>query len=213
MEGEAVDAEKRLMTASPYPREFDVTSTEGRPPGTAPDARPVSLTDIDRALQETAAVLRQNAAGQIRTWRSDLTAALESLTYAGYVLATDVAILRNSIAEATADSQALVDNLPTLLAESPGPEDWKMPPDLPRDPAAPGGPLGMSGALVSAHDEMARTDFGSPADVARALRELEEQLESVAERRDAVEHRLREVRAAIVQQYKDGTLTPDEWLT
>ena len=54
---------------------------------------------------------------------------------------------------------------------------------------------------------------GSPADVARALRELEEQLESVAERRDAVEHRLREVRAAIVQQYKDGTLTPDEWLT
>jgi hypothetical protein len=182
-------------------------------PERAPDAHPpILLTEIDRALAESSAVERANEAAQIRAWRTDLSAALESLTYAGYVLATDVGILRNSIAEASQDTQALVDNLPALLAAT-GFQGWTVPPDLPLEATSCAPALGRAEDLMSSHQEMARTDLGSPDDVARALQELEQQLEGITQRRDAVEKRLREVRAAIVQQYKDGTLTPDDWLT
>jgi hypothetical protein len=187
-----------------------VTGADMGPEGVPGD--PLYLTDIDRALAESSAVERATEAAQIRTWRTDLSAALESLTYAGYVLATDVDILRSSIAEASPDTQSVVDNLPAILARS-SMHGFSLPPDLPREAGGCGPAFDRADDLMSSHRQMARTDFESPDDVAQALRELEEQLESITLRRDAVEKRLREVRAAIVQQYKDGTLTADDWLT
>ncbi len=64
---------------------------------------------------------------------------------------------------------------------------------------------------MSAHQEMARTDLSSPEDVARTLGALQEQLVAITERETAVEGRLRQIRATIVRQYKDGVIPTTNW--
>ena len=81
---------------------------------------PIRLTDIDRVLEASAAL---NAAetqaddpAAVRTWRRELTVALESLSYARSVLAGDVGILRHCLENESLDPETLVDELPRLVA-------------------------------------------------------------------------------------------------
>ncbi len=60
-----------------------------------------------------------------------------------------------------------------------------------------------SDLLMSAHQQMAYTDLTSRPEVHRVLRSILEQLANLALRRETVETRLHEIRAAIVQQYRD----------
>jgi hypothetical protein len=69
-----------------------------------------------------------------------------------------------------------------------------------------------SDLLMSTHQHMAFTDLGSRQDVRRVLRSILEQLASLALRREAVEDRLQEIRAAIIQQYRDGEVSIEDWL-
>ena len=59
---------------------------------------------------------------------------------------------------------------------------------------------------------MAYTDLRSRTDVKRVLRSVLEQLANLALRREAVEVRLQQIRAAIVQQYRDGEVSTRDWL-
>ena len=65
---------------------------------------------------------------------------------------------------------------------------------------------------MSAHQLMAYTDLTSRPDVQRVLRSILEQLANLALRREIVEARLQEIRAAIVQQYRDGEVSTRDWL-
>ena len=69
-----------------------------------------------------------------------------------------------------------------------------------------------SDLLMSAHQQMAYTDLTSRPDVQRVLRSILEQLANLALRREIVEARLQEIRAAIVQQYRDGEVSTRDWL-
>ena len=77
---------------------------------------PIRLTDIDRVLEDSAALADADQADPVRGWRDELTVALESLSYARSVLAGDVGILRHCLENESVDAQALVDELPRLVA-------------------------------------------------------------------------------------------------
>jgi hypothetical protein len=68
-------------------------------------------------------------------------------------------------------------------------------------------------ALVSAHEHMASIDLADSGGVERVLEDVETQLAEVSVRVDAVETRLADIRAAIIRQYREGTVPPAEsWL-
>jgi hypothetical protein len=182
---------------------------------------PIQLTDIDRVLEDSAAVAEANQAAPVRVWRDELTVALESLSYAQSVLAGDVGILRHCLASEAVDAQAVVDNLPRLVSGTgeATAEAWSPPADgdLEMDVDADVDDVDWtvcirSDALMTAHQEMARADLSSSEDVTRVLRDLEAQLSELARRQDAVEGRLHQVRRAITGQYGTGSVSTRDWL-
>jgi hypothetical protein len=178
--------------------------------GGGADDRPILLTDIDRVLEDSAQVARADA--PIRSWRDELTVALESLAYARAVLAADVGILRHSLATAPCDNETLVKELPAVVSSHPWGKGWASPDDPDEGARVDWAVFARADQLMSAHDAMASTDLSSTEDVLRALGELEGQLAGLARRQEAVERRLQEIRTAIVRQY-EGTSGPGrDWL-
>jgi hypothetical protein len=174
------------------------------------DDSPILLADIDRVLEVSARVEHAHATAPIRAWRHDLTVALESLAYARAVLAADVGILRHCLV--SPDQQALVDDLPAVLSARSWGGGWAEPDNAEDDAREDWGVFARSDRLMSAHQEMATADLSSREEVTRVLADLEAQLTDLAQRQEAVEDRLQQIRAAIVRQYKDGEVTARDWL-
>jgi hypothetical protein len=135
------------------------------------------------------------------------------LSYARHVLSVDIGALQ-AIAEAPAsDLQALVNDLPRVLETASIGGGWSLSPDaLSTTASARQAMEGAADGLMSAHSELARIDFRSREAVRDLLRELEAQLAIVAERRELVEKRVREIQALLVEQYKRGEADPDDWV-
>lgn len=170
------------------------------------EARPILLADIDRVLGESAVLERTRGASPIRVWRDELTLALESLAYARAILAADVAILRHSRAADGSGLQAVVDDLPAVMAAHPWGDGWSESGGEDDDPELDLAVFDRSDRLIAAHEQMAHTDLSSPEEVERVLRELEAQLAELTERQNAVEVRLQQIRASIVRQYQEGAV-------
>lgn len=164
--------------------------------------RSIELVDIDQLLETSADVELLGRRAPIRTWRDALTAVLEMLTYARAILAADVAILRHSPAFEGPDGQPTVDELPEVMSSRSWGDGWSEPAYGADDSVMDDDFFIRSDQLMSAHFEMARTDLSAPADVARALVTIEAQLTGLTERQEAVEARLRQIRSAIVHEYR-----------
>ena len=88
-----------------------------------------------------------------------------------------------------------------------------MSPDAPATAASARQALeGAADGLMPAHAKVARLDLGSPEAVRDTLRELEVQLAEVAECREVVEKRVREIQGLLVEQYKRGDADPEDWI-
>jgi hypothetical protein len=163
-------------------------------------------------LKDSARIEHAGPAGPIRTWRNELTLALESLNYAETVLGGDVGILLHSLANRGSDTQSLVQDLPRAMAA--GGDGWSVPngTDLASSMQEDWDLFTRSDLLMSAHQQMAYTDLRSRTVVQRVLRSILEQLANLALRREAVEVRLQQIRAAIVQQYRNGEVSARDWL-
>ncbi len=178
-------------------------------------SRVLRLPDIDRMLEDSA---RAEPTAPIRAWRDELTLVLECLNYAEAVLGGDVGILLHALAKRASDSDGLVRDLPRVMAARPWVDGWSAPSgtDLASSPMQQDWDdwdiFTRSDLLMSAHQQMAYTDLRSRTDVQRVLRSILEQLANLALRREAVELRLRQIRAAIVQQYRDGEVSTRDWL-
>ena len=175
-------------------------------------ARPLRLPDIDRMLKDSAHIEHAGPTAPIRVWRDELTLALESLNYAEAVLGGDVGILLHSLANRGSDTQSLVQDLPRAMAA--GGDGWSVPngTDLASSMQEDWDLFTRSDLLMSAHQQMAYTDLRSRTVVQRVLRSILEQLANLALRREAVEVRLQQIRAAIVQQYRNGEVSARDWL-
>jgi hypothetical protein len=170
---------------------------------------PIVLADIDRVLADSADVEQASATAPVRAWRDDLTMALESLAYARAVLAADVNILRHCLVRPGAD---VVEVLPSAM--SPGSAGETRATDGPEGPDVriDWDVCVRSDELLSAHQQMAQADLSSSEEVTRLLTDVEAQLTGLADRQDAVERRLQEVRSAIVRQYERGEVPAQDWL-
>ena len=173
----------------------------------------LTLLDVDELIDATAALDASTPAARLRGGRDDLVHAAVLLSYARHVLSVDIGALR-AIAEASApDLQELVDNLPRVLHEASIGGGWSLSPDAPATSASARQALeGAADGLMSAHSELAGIDLRSPDEVHRALRDLELQRDMVAETRELVEKRVRELQALLVAQYKEGIADPDDWV-
>jgi len=166
--------------------------------------RPILLVDIDRILEDSANVEHRGDGAPIRTWRDELTLVLESLTYARAILAADAAILLHSSAPEGADPKSVVDELPRAMDTGPWDDQWSGSDGEDVDPELGEDLFTRTDQLLAAHQEMARVDLSSPADVTRALQMVEEQLTALTERQEAVAVRLQQIRAAVIRQYERG---------
>ncbi len=177
-------------------------------------ARPLRLPDIDRMLKDSARIEHAGPAAPIRTWRDELTLALESLNYAEAVLGGDVGILLHSLENRGSDTQSLLRDLPRAMAARPWGDGWSAPngTDLASPMHEDWDLFTRSDLLMSAHQQMAYTDLRSRTVVQRVLRSVLEQLANLALRREAVQVRLQQIRAAIVQQYRNGEVSARDWL-
>jgi hypothetical protein len=172
----------------------------------------LTLLDVDELLENAAALDSSTPAARLRGGRDDLVHAAVLLSYARHVLSVDIGALR-AIAEAPApDLQDLVDDLPRVLQDASIGGGWSLSPDAPATSASARQAVeGAADGLMSAHSDLARIDLGSPEDVAGALRDLEMQRAMVAESRELVEKKVREIQALLVAQYKEGIADPDDW--
>jgi hypothetical protein len=135
------------------------------------------------------------------------------LSYARHVLSVDVEVMRSIAEDPARDLQGLVDDLPHLLATASIGGGWSLSPDSVSTMKSANGAIeGEADGLLSAHRQLAMSDLHSHEAVARVLSELETQLAQVTERLSAVEKRVQELQAALVQQYKSGAADADDWV-
>jgi hypothetical protein len=173
----------------------------------------LTLMDIDELLETAAELDSSTPAARLRGARDDLVHVAVLLSYARHVLSVDVGAVR-SIADAPAtDLQDLVDNMPRVLEEASIGGGWSLSPDAPATTVSARQAMeGAADGLMSAHAELARVDFRSTDAVRETLDGLEVQLAMVAECRELVEKRVREIQALLVEQYKRGDADPDDWV-
>jgi hypothetical protein len=220
----------RVSSAQAHPHARGEREHGGRAPVLALLDEPIRLADIDRVLEDSAAVTEANVKAPVRIWRDDLAVALESLTYARSVLTSDLDIVRHCLGAEEATGADVVDLLPRLVggasSDSPGEEgevraaggqgagrDAELGSPVPdTDIDIDWTVCTRSDLLMTAHEEMARADLSSREELARVLKDLEAQLSDLVRRQGAVEGRLRQVRAAIVRGYETGTPSARDWL-
>jgi hypothetical protein len=173
----------------------------------------LTLADVDQLLEAASTLDSSTPAARLRGGRDDLVHAAVLLSYARHVLSVDIGALQ-AIADAPApDLQTLIDDLPHVLETASIGGGWSLSPDAPATAASARQALeGAANGLMTSHDELARIDFGSPEAVGDTLHELEVELALVAERRERVEMRVREIQALLVEQYKRGEADADDWL-
>jgi hypothetical protein len=173
----------------------------------------LTLMDVDELLDTAAALDSSTSAARLRGARDDLVHVAVLLSYARHVLSVDIGALQ-AIAEApTADLQDLVDEMPRVLEKASIGGGWSLSPDAPATTASARQAMeGAADGFMSAHAEMASVDFRSAGAVRETLGGLEVQRSMVAERRELVEKRVREIQALLVEQYKRGDADPDDWV-
>ncbi len=172
----------------------------------------IELSDIDRLLGATEDVDESTTTQQIRDWRDDLVKAAVFLSYARHVLSVDVGVLKKA-AKDPQGLDALVDDLPAVLARASVGGGWSLSSDAPaRMIAADQAILGAADGLMSAHMEMAFLDFTSRDSLEGAISRIGTQLDDVTDRWQITEMRVRLMQAVIVERYSIGAAQVDDWL-
>jgi hypothetical protein len=174
-------------------------------------SRPVGLADIDHLLEASSGVATSRGATPVRAWRDDLALVLDALRYARAILAADVGILRHALAAGGSSEKTVIDELPKVLGARSWGDGWSEPSDPEATSEIDPDVFVRAGELVAAHQEMAAVETSSPEEVARVLGHLEDRLVEITARQDAVELRLREIREAIVRQYREGVVPTRTW--
>jgi hypothetical protein len=173
----------------------------------------VTLMDVDQLLETASSLDSSASAAQLRGGRDDLVHVAVLLSYARHVLSVDIGALRAIVEAPAMDLQDLVDGLPRILGEASIGGGWTLSPDAPATSASARQAVeGAADGLMSCHAELARIDLGSSDALREVLTRLELQLAMVAECRELVEKRVREIQALLVEQYKRGDADPDDWV-
>ncbi len=173
----------------------------------------LELLDIDQLLDVTSSLDPSTSTHRIRAWRNELAHTAVLLSYARHVLSVDIGVLQSIIEDPAHDLQALVNDLPRLLATASIGGGWSLSPDSIATMDSADRVLdGEADGLLSAHSKLALIDLHSDGVVAGTITELKAQLESVTDHLELVEKRLRELQVLMVDRYKSGAASADDWI-
>jgi hypothetical protein len=173
-----------------------------------------SLEEIDSLLGRTSAVDDSVPAATLRQWRTELVRTSVFVSYAIGVLSLDVEVLTHTRTGPADDAlQAIVDDLPGLLAAGWVGGGWSLSPDASVSIAAAAEVAAdESEGLIGLHAEMVDCDLGDPEVVQDLLARVERQRQALAERRIELEERIRRIQEAVLHQYATGAASVDDWL-
>jgi hypothetical protein len=173
-----------------------------------------SLEEIDSILQQTGPVDETVPVATLRQWRTELVRASVFVSYAVGVLSFDVEVLTHAEAGRADDAlQAIVDDLPGLLAAGWVGGGWSLSPDASASIAAAAAvEADESEGLLGLHAEMVGCDFGDLVVVGDLLARVQEQRSALTERRVQLEERIRLIQEIVLRQYASGVASVDDWL-
>ena len=180
---------------------------------------------MSRSLDELDAVL--NSACQIndsvhindavpptllRQRRTALTPTWSRVSFAVEVLALDLEVLNRQTQSAEDHLQAIIDDLPDLLADRWHDDAWLLPIDTPALIAVAAAADTDTDGLLDLHQEMAGSDIDDP-DVARSLLvRMNGHRSALIERKDRLEKEINQIQETLLRHYATGTASTDDWL-
>jgi hypothetical protein len=165
----------------------------------------LSLDAVDEVLSGTRPIGCSAPPKLLRQRRRELTATWSCASYAMEVLAFDLAVL-NRAAHAVDRLQAIVDDLPDLLAGSRDDGGWSLAVDLSDTNAV------EAERLLDLHEEMVSSDLDDPHVVRSLLVRMGARRTALTERKHHLETEMAEIKRALLKQYATGTASADDWL-
>ncbi len=143
----------------------------------------------------------------LRQTRTALTSTWGRVSFAVEVLALDLAVLNGQMRSDEDHLQAIIDNLPGLIAGRWDTDGWLLPIDTPDLFAA-----ADADGLLDLHRELACSDIDNPH-VAHALSvRMTGQRSDLLERKNRLEMVINQIREILLLQYSTGAASTDDWL-
>lgn len=172
-----------------------------------------SLQEIDLLLTQTVSANEDTPTATLRQWRADLVRASVSISYAISVLSLDIDVLNHSLTSSSEDVlQALVDDLPGILASGWVGGGWSLSPDA-LTPIAAEFELDKEVGLLSLHAEMVTSDLGDHNVVGDLLARTKQERQALFKVKGLLEDRISRIQEAVRKQYASGVASIDDWLT
>jgi hypothetical protein len=173
-----------------------------------------SLEEVDSVLNRADPVNESIPPATLRGWRTELVRASVFVSYAIGVLSLDIEFLTHQTGSTTEDAlQSLVDDLPDVLAAGWVGGGWSLSPDASASIAAAAEvAMDESAGLLGLHAEIATCDLADPFIVDDLLGRVEQQLQELTRRRDLLEQRIRRIQEVVLQHYRTGAASVDDWL-
>jgi hypothetical protein len=167
-----------------------------------------SLNDLDEAPSRVRQIGCSVQPGVLRRRRAALTATWRCVSYAIDALEVDLEVL-NQDSHPVDRLQAMVDDLPELLAEAWKDGHWSRAADLDDRGASV---VADTDPLLGLHREMIASDLNDP-DVARSLRvRMELQRSELCDQKHRTEREIEQTQRVLLRQYAAGTACADDWL-
>jgi hypothetical protein len=169
---------------------------------------PRSLDELDGVLNRTYGVNDSVPPTLLRQRRTALTPTWNCVSYAVEVLSLDLEVLDRQEQADEDHLQAIVDDLPDLLAGHWDDNAWFFSIDTADSIAVAADTSG----LLDLHLEMASSDLDDP-NVARSLLvRMNAQRSALIERKNRLEEEIEQIQEVLVRQYATGTASTDDWL-
>lgn len=173
-----------------------------------------SFDELDSLLERTQPIDLSIPAAVLREWRVELVRASVTVSYAIGVLSLDIDVLNRIRTSKDSDVlNGLIEDLPKILASGWVGGGWS----LANDASASVGAAAeleenYAENLLELHAELAQSDLANPSILSDLIVRVEQQRESLSERRRQLETRIRQIQDVIRQQYATGTASIEDWL-
>ena len=171
-----------------------------------------SLQGIHLLLARTVSADEATSTATLRQWRTDLVQALMSVSHAISVLSLDIEILNHSLTSSSEDVvQALVDNLPSILASNWIEGEWSLSPNA-LTPVGAEFEIDQEADLLGLHAEIVTSNLGDHKAVRDLLTRTEQERQAFFKVKGQLDDRLRQIQEVVRKQYVSGVASVDDWL-
>jgi hypothetical protein len=167
-----------------------------------------SLSELERTLDTDGLIADPVPPAVLRQRRTALALISARLSYAMEVLAIDVEVLNRHQGPKEDTLQAIVDDLPEILAESWYSTAWPFSVDVSDVTAA----AAETDGLLDLHHEMVRSDLADPR-IARSLFvRMKVRRSALMERNSQLEKEINDIQESLLRQYAAGIASTEDWL-